>query len=450
MAMEVSARAMARAALSAAVLLAAAPVARGGDAGPAADSGWGGASGFPAPMEGGAPVEVSRAKAIYTAIPPRDHGLEDPRFAERWEVLLGMTLVNASEERASVTLGLPEVPLDPASGEPVIGGATFTLDGRRAACEEVDEPGPEIPGAPRFRVSRKLEVELEPGRERRVEAFFRTPARVEDGATVLRVIDAGLFRFAGGSVDDLKIEVRFGERVRLVEHRGERFRLAVDPPPGVETWFFDDGRNTRMQIGSKGHAPGRGRIELAARPVGLRSDRPGGPSLLGEMKPLARMTPAELETARLLYLALHGRIFFDREILSMFADRPWNECHPGYLVAHGRPLGASTIEEFLSTRECDASCDERRRKSVDPYGSPWEEPVCWYSPVKNASRTQVKDPEIIARLAEIDRLQKADAERDAPGPGDRAQGAGGCGCRAAAGAAARAASLLELLLGGAG
>jgi len=415
----------------------------GHGADPGGDTLWEGAGGVIMPLGEPTPVRVDLLVASFTAVPPPRRTLEDPRFAEQWEVSTRMELTNGSDAPCSLTLGLPQRAADDPDAPPAIDHAVVSLDHKRLRIERVNEPGPAIPGAPPLVVRHAVSIDFEPGQSRRVDTLFRVRAPFAGGAVRFRFVLGGAQRFAGGEIGRARFEWHFGERVRLTPEDGRQVAWIAEPPEGAKHSFLDDGRETRLALEIEKLKP-TATLELAAAPVGLGRDQ--GAPILGEMRPIESMSALELELARATYLALYGRAFRDPDLREVFEDRPWADCNPAFRVAHGVAIEEQTLADFLATHPCDAGCVADRRQPSDPYGPAFEQPLCWYAPEHNLSLTRVTDPEIEERVRAIEtRLEKlATAEaasRPAPEPDS------GCLCSAVgAGFRGRAPSLLELLL----
>jgi hypothetical protein len=360
---------------------------------------WEGAGGLILPLSDKTPVRVDSLEASFTAIAPPKRTLEDPRFAEQWEVSTRMELTNSSAAPCTLTLGLPQRAAAEPDAPPAIDHVVISLDHKRMRVKRVDEPGPAIPGAPPTEIHHRVSVDFEPGQTRRVDTLFRTRAQFHDGATRFRFIFGGAERFAGGEIGRVSFEWHFGTRVRLVEEHGAKAAWVTAPPPGSKHWFFDDGIKTRLLLELEKLHPAA-TLELAAAVVGLGRDR--SDPILGEMRPITSMSALELELARWTYLALHGRRFREPGVREVFEDRPWSDCNPAFRVAHGVKIEEPTLADFLAVHSCDESCISDRKLPVDPYGSAWKEPLCWYAPEHNLSLTRVVDPEIKKRIRAIE------------------------------------------------
>lgn len=387
---------------------------------------WDGAGGLVVPLGEPTPVRIDSLTADFTAVPPPDRKLEDPRFAEQWEVSTRMELTNGADAPCTLTLGLPQRAADDPDAPAAIGHVVISLDHRRLRIERVDQPGPVLPEAPPLEIRHQVSIEFDPGQTRRVDTLFQARAPFADGTTRFRFVTGGAARFAGGEIGEAAFEWHFGERVRLVAEDGSEFAWIAEPPDGTKSSFFDDGRKSRLLIEiEKLRAPAT--LKLAASAVGLGRDR--SDPILGRMRPLESMSALELELARSTYLALYGRMFRDDGLRQVFEDRPWSDCNPAYRVAHGIELKEKSLDEFLAAHQCGSSCASDRDQPVDPYGSAWDEPLCWYALEHNLSLTRVTDPEIKQRIRAIEQrratLATAKAEQEPTPPADS-----GCLCRA--------------------
>lgn len=408
------------------------------------DPNWEGAGGLVIPLGDPTPVRIDYLKAMFTAYPPPNRTLEDPRFAEQWEVSTRMELTNGSSAPCTLTLGLPQVAAADPDAPPAISHVVISLDEKRMRVERVDEPGPAVKGIRGLEVHHKVSIDFEPGQSRQIDTLFRVRAAFEEGAIRFRFVLAGASRFAGEEIAEARFEWYFRERVRLVEEGGGKVAWIATPPAGARHWFFDDGRKSRLQIELRRHRPGK-TLELAAAPVGLGPE--SGPSILGQTRPLESMSALELKLARWNYLALHGRMFRDPEARRVYEDLPWSECNPAFRVAHGQRVEEATLESFLATHHCHASCETDRKLPADPYGSAWEEPLCWYAPEHNLSLTRVIDPEIKQRIKALEqRLTLVEPPDDTSARAEADED--GCLCRAIGAGRRRSARqgwLLELL-----
>jgi len=386
---------------------------------------WDGAGALIAPLGDPTPIRVDELKADFHAFAPPKRRLDDPRFAAEWEVSTRMMLTNGSDAKQTLTLGLPQRAADNPDGPPPIDHVVISLDHRRMRNQRVDEPGPEISGAPPLVVRHKVSIEFEPGQTRRVDALFRVRAPFRDGAVRFCLVLGGAAGFADGTIGRAIFQWHFGDRVRLALTDGEKLDWIAAPPAGTESSFFDDGRKTRLLVElEKLSVPST--LQLAATAVGSGADRDH--PILGQMRPFASMSPLELELARKTLLALYGRMFRDEGMRQVFEDRPWSDCNPAYRVAHGIPIEESSLDEFLATHKCSASCVEDRARPVDPYGPAWDEPLCWYALEHNLSLTRVTDPEIKRRIRAIEQLQRA-AEQHATAAEKTPARGSGCQCR---------------------
>jgi hypothetical protein len=405
---------------------------------------WEGAGGLIMPLGDVTPVRVDLLKASFTALAPAGRTLDDPRFAEQWEVSTRMDLTNTSNARCTLTLGLPQRAAAEPDAPPAIDHVIISLDHKRMRIDRVDEPGPPIPDALPVEIHHRISIDFEPGQSRRVDTLFRTRAPFRDGAARFRFVLGGARRYAGSEIGRVSLEWYFGTRVRLVEESGAKPAWFTAPPAGSKHWFFDDGDNTRLLLELEKLRPGA-TLELGAAAVGIGTDR--NDPIVGEMRPIASMSPLELELARSTYLALHGRTFRDRAIREVFEDRPWSDCNPAYRVAHGTKIAEQTLEDFFATHSCAESCVDDRKLPIDPYGSAWDEPLCWYSPVRSLSSTQVVDPAIKRRVRAIEERIRAITPAQVEPESERSAESG-CACAAVGadlGGTSRA-SLLSVVL----
>lgn len=390
------------------------------------DPTWEGAGGLVLPLGDPTPVRIDYLKATFTAYPPPRRTLEDPRFAGQWEVSTRMDLTNGSDAPCTLTLGLPQVAADDPDAPPAISHVVISLDEKRMRVQRVDEPGPVVEGVPALEVHHRVSIDFEPGQSRRVDTLFRVRAAFEGGAIRFRFVLAGASRFAGGEVGEARLAWYFRERVRLVAEGGGKLSWIAAPPAGAKHWFFDDGRKSRLQIELPSFRPPSA-LELAVAAVGLGPE--GGPPILGRTRLLEEMSALELRLARSNLLALHGRMFRDPELRRVYEDLPWSECSPAHRVAHGRPVEEATLADFLAAHPCRASCERDRKLPVDPYGSAWEEPLCWYAPLHNLTLTRVVDQEIDQQIKTLEkRLELVEPPEDATAQVDADEP--GCLCRA--------------------
>jgi hypothetical protein len=401
----------------------------------APDPHWVGVGGLVMPTGETTPVRINQLKLTFTAIPPVKRTLEDPRIAEQWEVSTGMILENTSAEPCTLSLALPQVPAAAGAGAPAIDHVIISLDQLRMKTERVDVPGPQIEGLPELVFRHRVAIDFEPGQKHRVDTLFRMPGRTVGNETRMRFIMAGVARFAGDSVGETRFEWEFGDRVRLVPIDGKKLGWIADPPDGTGYWFYDNGRRTKLRIEIENYRPAA-LVELPVVPAGLGPQ--GGPKLIGEIRPIEQLSALELKLARWTLLALHGRMFRDPEAREVFEDLPWEDCNPAYRVAHGTAVTARSIDEFTRAHPCSLSCRERRAESVDPYGSAWDKPLCWYSPVHTLAQTQVHDVALREQIRAIEqRLRRVDPQSMTPPkkkrPADPAPAGSGCGCSFAIG-----------------
>jgi len=403
---------------------------------------WDGAGGLVVPLDDPTPVRIDLLKADFTAVPPAGRKLEDPRFAELWEVSTRMELTNGSAAPCTLTLGLPQRTAADPDAPAAIEHVVISLDHRRMRIERVDQPGPVLPGAPPLEVHHKVSINFDPGQTRRVDTLFQVRAPFADGATRFRFVTGGASLFAGGKIGEAGFEWHFGERVRLAKEDGSKTAWVANPPAGSKNRFFDAGRKSRLliEIEELG-APAT--LELAAAAVGLGRDR--SDPILGQMRPLESMSALELELARGTYLALYGRMFRDEGLRKVFEDRPWSDCNPAYRVAHGVEVTESSLEEFLAAHQCDSSCTNDREQPVDPYGSAWDEPLCWYALEHNLSLTQVTDPEIKQRIRAIE-TQQQEQQTPETVPATDSPADSGCLCHGAGRQGAPRPGVLSVLL----
>ncbi|MFO8074406.1 MAG: hypothetical protein R6V85_21300 [Polyangia bacterium] len=428
-----------------------------------------GTSGVLIPLDAETGVELKRVSIRCDAIPPPRRTIYEPRFADEWELSVRMDLANPTNRAVQLELALPELAGEEESGYGGIGQVIFSLDELRLPVRARDVEDLPYPGSGRVVSSRRFSVDFEPGAAHRVDTLCRVPAPAgPDGSIRLHVLIDGVHRFGGDPDPPLRIEVGFGERVRLVALRGERPGWIADPPDGAEVRFRDDGDNSALRA-SYDTAAGLGDIELAARSVGPGTER-GKAAILGETIPVERMNALELELARATYLAMRGRTLREEQLRELFEELPWESCNPAYRVVHGKPLETDDLEEALQSEPCgETSCGEVRRRDRDPFGPAWKPPLCWYSPVRSLSLTRVKDENdlklvraIEARLRELGetppgpavlrprkRRDRSSGESEkSAGPEESDEPArGGCGCIAAgSGNGGAAGSTLSLLL----
>jgi hypothetical protein len=412
-----------------------------------------GASGVLIPLGAKTDVELKRVSVHCDAVPPPRRTIYEPRFAEKWEISVRIELNNPTDRAVRLELALPELAGEKKSGYEGIEQVIFSLDGLRLPVRARDVEELPYPGSKRVVSLRRFGVDFEPGAAHRIDTLCRVPAPAgPNGSIRLHVLMDGAHRFGGDEEPPLRIEVGFGERVRLVALRGERPGWIANPPDDAEVRFRDDGDNSAL-LAEYGSAAGLDDIELAARSVGPGTAR-GKAAILGETIPLERMNALELKLARATQLAMRGRTLRDEQLRELFEELPWEPCNPAYRVTHGKPLKTDDLAKALGSEPCgETSCGELRRRDRDPFGPAWEPPLCWYSPVRSLTLSRIRDEEdlklvraIEARLRELGepplgppvlRPRKSgnpsSKESDkSPSPGKSEEpSAGGCGCTAA-------------------
>ncbi len=414
-------------AFAAAAILAAA----GRDA--SAQDTWAGAGGAPVPIEDGTPIVLNLVAVSFTAVPPPGRPLDDPRFAAQWEVSVRIDLRNPTERDVRLTLAVPEVPVKPGAEGPHVREVVISQDGLRMPIAPRRFEGlPDI-GVP-SEAFRSLTVELAPGQERRIDVLFRQPAPVtEHGTEIARWLGAGLGRFAGKIVPIQRFSWHFGDRVRLVRGDGTRdFDF-----PGATTRFLDDGWRSRLEVEVRDAAPWTTfDIEALAAGPGMAPKRVALP---GRPRPAAEMNRTELAVARALLLAIHGRSLGRAPVAELFEKLPWGACNPAFRLARGESLPDRPIEKLVAESECSRDCRGVRAAPADPFGDPWADPLCWYSPNSNLERTTVRDPVLQALLRDVE--QRLEPTKAAPALATKAgppeDEPGGCGCTAAGSRPAR-------------
>ncbi|MDD5306613.1 MAG: hypothetical protein PHU25_04760 [Deltaproteobacteria bacterium] len=395
---------------------------------------WAGTAGAVFPLDKGTPIALVEEELSFTFVPPPRRVLENPRLAESCEVSIVATLRNTLDKPVEVTLAIPEIPRTDPSGAPAIREIDFSVDGRPLRDAAVDMAGPRIPGAPASRVFRTVKLPFEPLKTRTFAALFRMAAPFVGGVTHVRFLAGAQAGFSGGTVGRIKMSFLFGDRVRFVPEEGRTWDLASGDVPGVRSFFYDDGRNTRLKIVARDMAfPAT--LAFAVTPQGPVFGGTSERRIAQGMRPSDKMTPSELELALATYLAAYGRPLGNEISRLALEERPWGPCNPAYLVAHGEGFGARSVREFLKANACPVNCAEERRKPKDPYGERWRDPVCWYSPVGSLPKTMVTDPLIREESAAIGaRLARMTAKAKRAASGGKAGLTGysgkGCGCAA--------------------
>jgi hypothetical protein len=406
----------------------------------AADDPWAGAGGAPVPIESKTPIVLDLVAVSFTAVPPAGRSLDDVRFADQWEVSIRVDLRNPTGREVRLTLAVPEVPANPGASGPHVPEVVISQDGlRMPIVPQRIAKMPDI-GVP-CEAFRSLVAEFAPGQSRRIDVLLRQPAPATERGTVIgRWLGAGLGRFAGKTVPVQRFSWHFGDRVRLA--CGEA--PAPLDTPGVTRRFFDDGWRSRLELEARDATPWTEfEIEARAAGPGLAPERA---CLPGRPRPIAEMTRTELAVARALLLAVHGRSLGRDPEARLFEELPWQACNPAFRLARGEALPDRRIEALIAEASCPVDCRRRRAAPADPFGDPWTEPLCWYSPDRNLERTAVRDPRRRALLKEIElRLAAGPADPAAGQTGKIDETPGGCGC---AGAGERwRAGLLGVLLG---
>jgi hypothetical protein len=364
---------------------------------------WEGAAGALFPLEKGTPVAVVDEELSFTFVAPPRRGLADPGLAGSCEVAMTATLRNTSDRPVKVTLAVPEIPAGGPAPAPAIRELAFFVDGTRMPGARVDEKGPRVAGAPTFRVLRTLEVAFEPSQVRHIGSLFWMAAPRADDRTLLRFVWGAQSRFGGGVLGGVKLTFFFGDRVRLVPENGRPWDLISPGPPGSRSYFYDDGRNSRLGIIARNMVPAP-TLEFAVAPEGPLLAGASPRNIAPGMRPAREMSRPELELALAVYRAAYGQVLRDRTLDGVFEKRPWGPCNPAYVVAHGRKLGAPSIAAFLEANRCQASCTSERARPKDPYGERWQDPLCWYSPVSSMPRSMITDPDIRGKADAIEKL----------------------------------------------